>query len=334
MMRHVPVLLKEVLDSLQLNPGDNVIDCTVGDAGHAEKILEQTAPNGKLLAIDADPESILRAKQYLHEFGPLVIYARDNFAHLKNIVRQDNFGPVNGILMDLGWSSPQFAERGRGFSFQNLDEPLDMRYAIGDSRDAPLGRLTAANVLNTESEQALEKIFREYGEEHLSKEIAAAIVAKRKEQPIERTNQLVDIILATYRTKLSRPGRDPAHRRRCGTPPDGGGRRWKITTRIPWIGGLHPATKVFQALRIAVNDELGVIERALPQAVETLAPGGRLAVITFHSLEDRLVKHWFQKHDSKTIRLVNKKPIGPTRSEVESNPRSASAKLRVIEKIV
>ena len=300
-MRHVPVLLQEVIDALQLKPGIHAIDCTVGDGGHAEQILEATGPKGKLLAIDADPESLLRAKQYLYRFGDRVTCIRENFSELRAIVDEHPIGAIAAMLIDLGWSSPQFEERGRGFSFK-MDEPLDMRYAGGNQT------ATAAELVNTLSVAELERIFNEYGEEHLSREIAEAISQKRKETPITRTGQLVEIILATYRKKLN------------------------TDKEIPWIGGLHPATKVFQALRIAVNDELGVLERVLPQALSVLAPGGRLAVISFHSLEDRIVKHFFQKQTLHGFSLFNKKPIICSSVEYEQNTRARSAKLRVIEK--
>src|SRR3990167_2068072 len=173
-MRHVPVLLKEVIEALQLKSGMNTIDCTLGDAGHSEAILEKTGPNGRLLGIDADPESLLRAKQYLYRFDERVVYVRDNFAQLKKIVTENNFQPVDAIIMDLGWSSPQFAERGRGFSFQK-DEPLDMRY--GGAGD------TAAEILNTSSKKELELILKNYGEEKLAKEIAESIVLRRDATP-------------------------------------------------------------------------------------------------------------------------------------------------------
>lgn len=311
-MRHVPVLLNEVIEGLNLEPGKNVIDCTLGDAGHSEKILEMTAPNGKLLGIDADPEAILRAKQYLYNFEDRVIFARDNFENLEKIVDENNFKDVSGILMDFGWSSPQFAERGRGFSFEKLAEPLDMRYGgsrIGHELNELDTNYTASDLLNNLDEKALEKIFREYGEENLSKEIAGIIVENRKNKDIKTVGDLVEIILQIYRLKL------------------------KTDKEIPWVGGLHPATKVFQALRIAVNDEFGVIERVLPQAIEILKTGGRLAVITFHSTEDRIVKHYFKSQVGKTIELINKKPIVCSEKEYEENLRARSAKLRIVEKM-
>lgn len=309
MSRHVPVLLNEVIESLSLKPGMNIVDCTLGDAGHSEMILKATAPKGKLLGIDADPESLLRAKQYLYSFNERVVFARSNFANIKSVVQENDFKPVNGILIDLGWSSPQFEERGRGFSFLK-DEPLDMRY--GNEliiNNYKLIIKTAAEVVNNFSVAELEKIFREFGEEKLSKEISIGIIEYRRKQEIKTTKQLVDIILDVYRKKL------------------------KTEKEIPWVGGLHPATKVFQAIRMEVNKELSVIEEALPQAIEVLSAGGRLAVITFHSLEDRLVKHYFKKLESKQIKIITKKPITCGEEEYKNNPRARSAKLRVIEKI-
>ena len=309
-MKHVPVLLNEVIDLLQLKPGMNVIDCTLGDGGHAEKILEKMAPNGRLLGIDADPESILRAKKFLYPLQDRILFVRDNFVHLVEIVKREKFGPVHGIVMDLGWSLQQMEERGRGFSFQK-DEPLDMRYAPdGEIRNpkSEIRNLAAADLISDESEQQLARIFREYGEERLSRQIAEAIVKYRKRVKIETSKQLAEIVLAVYRRKL-------------GSKQD-----------VPWIGGMHPATKVFQALRIAVNDELGALEKTLPQAVSVLAPRGRLAVISFHSLEDRIVKHFFKSRKG-AVHIVTKKPVTPSETEVTENPRARSAKLRVAEKL-
>lgn len=304
-MRHEPVLLNEVLDALDLKPGKNIIDCTLGDAGHSEKILEKTAPTGVLLGLDMDPEAILRAKQFLYRFDGRARCVRENFDHLSAIVSQEAFHPVDGILMDFGWSTPQFEDRFRGFSFMNPEEPLDMRYGAGLQKTE-----TAADLLNTRDANELEQIFHVYGEESLSHDIAQAVVAKRPEKLFEKVEDFVGIVLETYRKKL------------------------KTDKEIPWIGGLHPATKVFQALRITVNDELGVIERALPQAIEVLSPGGRLAVITFHSLEDRIVKHYFKKLDvQQFVQSITKKPVVSSPEEASTNPRARSAKLRVVQKI-
>jgi 16S rRNA (cytosine1402-N4)-methyltransferase len=304
-MRHEPVLVNEVMDALDLKPGKKIIDCTLGDAGHSEKILEKIAPTGVLLGIDMDPEAILRAKQFLYRFDQRAVCVRENFEHLTTIVEEKKFGPVDGILMDFGWSTPQFEDRFRGFSFQNPEEPLDMRYGAGLQKTE-----TAVGILNTRRSEELEKIFHEYSEESLSREIAEAIIERRKEKLFEKVGDLVEVVLETYRKKL------------------------KTDKEIPWIGGLHPATKVFQALRIAVNDELGVIERVLPQAIEVLARGGRLAVITFHSLEDRIVKHYFKKLViQEHVVSITKKPVVCSPEEAERNSRARSAKLRVVQKI-
>lgn len=300
-MKHVPVLLSEAIDSLQLKSNQNVVDCTLGDAGHSEIILEKVAPKGKLLGIDLDAEAVLRSKRFLYRFEDRAVIARDNFANLKAIAEKNNFKPINAILLDLGWSTPQFEERGRGFSFLK-DEPLDMRYSTTEKE-------TAADIVNSYSESELAVIFKNFGEENLSKEIAKAIAGFRKNKKIEKTGELVEIILEVYRQKL------------------------RTNKEIPWIGGLHPATKVFQALRMEVNHELDSLKKVLPQAVEILASGGRLAVISFHSLEDRIVKQYFKSIAGRTIKLINKKPIIASQEETAVNSRARSAKLRVIEKI-
>ena len=220
-------------------------------------------------------------------------------------MKDSQFGLVQGILLDLGWSSPQFEDRGRGFSFAK-DETLDMHYSGAQSTS---NEVTAAELIVSAEQSELERIFKNYGEENLYKEIAAAIVAARTIKSIERTGELVEIVLQTYRTKL------------------------KTNKEIPWVGGLHPATKVFQALRIAVNDELGVVERVIPQAMQVLAPGGRLAIIAFHSLEDRIVKHMFKDLEVKKIgAIITKKPIECSPEEAAANTRARSAKLRLIQK--
>ncbi|MBT3419305.1 MAG: 16S rRNA (cytosine(1402)-N(4))-methyltransferase RsmH [Candidatus Magasanikbacteria bacterium] len=301
--RHVPVLLDEVIESLKLYPGAHVIDCTVGDGGHSEKILEATTPEGRLIAIDADPESLLRSKQRLYPFDGRVTFVRENFEKLEEIVKEHPIGSIHGVLMDFGWSSPQFSERNRGFSFEG-DEPLDMRYAAGKDN-----KQSAEDFINNESIEEIERVFATYGEERFANEVAWQIGEKRKKEKISTTKQLVDLILEVYRKKLN------------------------TEKEIPWIGGIHPATRIFQSIRIAVNNELGVIEDVLPQAVEVLQSGGRLAVITFHSLEDRIVKHFFKSIKDKSIHIITKKPIVCSNAEAKENPRARSAKLRVIEKI-
>ena len=309
-MRHAAVLVDEVIEMLRLEEGMHIIDCTLGDAGHAEKILESIGETGKYLGIDVDPEAIVRAKHFLHTYRTQTLFARDNFVHIKKIVKGTGFSPVNGILLDLGWSTPQFEERGRGFSFLQSDEPLDMRFGsdvANSSSDVP--SKTAADILHTHSADQLAQIFADYGEEKWSKEIAQDIVLCREKKAIATVADLVEIILQVYRRIL------------------------KTDKDVPWIGGLHPATKVFQALRITVNNELHVLEKTLPDAIDVLAPKGRLAVITFHSLEDRIVKHYFKSQTKKNIHIITKKPIMCSKEEYDRNPRARSAKLRVIEKI-
>ena len=302
-MRHIPVLLHETLQLLNLEPGMHVIDCTLGDAGHSEAILQVTAPDGKLLGIDADIEAVLRAKHKLYQFDSRVTFVRNNFSNLAEIVKKENFVPVHRILMDLGWSTPQFEERGRGFSFAKRNEPLDMRFGIG-------AVTTAEEILNTATEDELLEILEVYGEGEFAKHIASQIIEQRKKRPYRTVGHLVDTILDTYRAKL------------------------KSSADVPWIGGIHPATKVFQALRIAANDELGVVKQTIPQALEVLESGGRLAIITFHSLEDRIVKHAFKKlAGAGKCTLAINKPVSASPEEQKENPSSRSAKLRVIEKI-
>jgi 16S rRNA (cytosine1402-N4)-methyltransferase len=300
MKRHKPVLVEEVLQGLNLDSGDNTIDCTLGDGGHSEQILEKTAPNGKLLGMDADPESLLRAKKYLHNYKDRITFVRSNFKHIKEVVEQEEFEDIRGILMDLGWSSTQFREEKRGFSFKR-DEPLDMRYH-------PEGK-TAADLVNRLPEKKLAFLLRKYGEEDFNDKIAKKIVEKRKDKKIETTDQLTEIVLQVYREVLN------------------------TDKEVPYTGKTHPATQVYQALRIAVNEELKTLKEALPQAIDVLEVGGRIAVISFHSLEDRIVKHFFKGKQGKKIKIINKKPITASEEELQENQKARSAKLRIAEKI-
>jgi len=302
-MSHIPVLSEEVIKFLRLSAGDNVVDCTLGDGGHAKRILEETAPDGKLLGIDCDLESLNRSREFLSASEKRIVFVNDNFRNLKSIISNNFNEKINGILMDLGWSTPQFEERGRGFSFNASaeDEPLDMRYSAESG-------ITAQEIVNTYSEKELSEIFRQYGEEKFHKEIAAKIFERRMVKKINNCRDLSEIILSVYRKKL------------------------KSSLDIPRIRKIHPATKTFQALRIAVNDELESLKQALPQALDALCPKGRLVVITFHSLEDRIVKHYFKTVSHLGI-IITKKPIVASLSEIKRNPKARSAKLRVIEKI-
>lgn len=309
-MAHFPVLLRDTINLLCLQPGDKVIDATFGEGGHSREILKKIGPEGWLLGIDADADNIARAKK-IPKFNKRVILVNDNFCYLKKIAEKHNFYPVQAILMDLGWASRQFEESGRGFSFLR-DEPLDMRYdrksqisnlksQINFKSQIQNSKLTASIIVNEWSEAEIGRILREYGEERNWREIARAIVVARQKAPIKTTQDLVNLVLSL-----------------------------KLKVRN---SRLHPATKVFQALRIAVNDELNNLRQVLPQAREILAPGGRLAVISFHSLEDRIVKQFFKSQSGKILKIITKKPITPSREEIKANPRSRSAKLRVAEKI-
>jgi 16S rRNA (cytosine1402-N4)-methyltransferase len=303
---HVPVLPREVLEGLQVEPGGRFVDATLGAGGHAHEILTASAPDGELLGLDRDPEALSIAADRLAPFGDRAKLVHASFADLKEIAADAGFTDADGILFDLGLSSLQLEDAERGFSFL-VDGPLDMRF------DPTSGGPTAADLVNRLSAEELADLIFRYGEERQSRRIARAIVEAR---PIRTTTQLVEVIKETV------------------------GRR---------RGRLHPATLTFQALRIAVNEELAAIERALPQAVETLAIGGRLAVIAFHSLEDRIVKR-FMRRESKdcicsrelpictcdhraSVKRIVRKPIRPTEDEVASNPRARSARLRVAERI-
>jgi len=294
---HQPVLLKEVLGYLNPQSNQNFIDATVGDGGHAKEILKCIAPNGKLLAIDRDAESIIRAKTNLAEFRDRVLFINDSFGNIRKIAEEAmsqirSFGLINGVLFDFGVSSTQLENSGRGFSFQK-DEILDMRFDVKTS-------VTAEDIVNEYSEADLAKIFFNFGEEHRAKKIAKAIVIARKHKRIKTTGELVRII-------------EIAAKRR---------------------NRLHPATLIFQALRIEVNDEIAEIKKALDDILKILANDGRVAFISFHSLEDRLIKNWAKNLDKENkIKILNKKPIIASAEELRINPRSRSAKLRIIEKL-
>jgi 16S rRNA (cytosine1402-N4)-methyltransferase len=289
---HIPVLLKETVELLNLYSNDSVIDGTVGLGGHAAVILEKTSPDGRLLALDRDPRQIVTAKKNLAKFDKRVVLIHDSFANLAKHAYDQGFTTVAAVLLDLGFSSVHVDDPARGFSFQS-EGPLDMKYD-------PTGELTAADIVNTWSETELARIFLVYGDEKNSRKIARAIVEAREEKKFVTTTDLAQLI--------------------------------EVIT--PRCGKVHPATKVFQALRIVTNDELGELERALPEIVEVLKPGGRLAIITFHSLEDRIVKAFFRKQENKTLKIINKHVIVPSEEEIKVNPRSRSAKLRVVERLV
>lgn len=293
---------------LNPQPNENTIDGTLGDGGHAEKILDATGPKGKLLGIDLDPRALETARKRLAKFGSRFSSVQGNFSSMEELAMRENFEHPSIILLDLGLRTAELEASGRGFSFKR-DEPLDMRFD-------PSGLHTAGRIVNDSSREELEKILHLFGEEPLAREIVGAIVSRRKRDPITTTGQLSEIVLSVYRKKL------------------------KSKKDIPWIGGLHPATRTFQALRIKTNDELEHLRATLPQAVRLLGKGGRLAVISFHSLEDRIVKRFFKESsstkvsdDRQVLRILTKRPIVPSEEEIKQNPASRSAKLRVAEKI-
>jgi 16S rRNA (cytosine1402-N4)-methyltransferase len=303
---HIPVLPREVIENLFVQPGGRYIDCTLGSGGHSQAILEQSFPGGQLLGIDADPDALKVARERLAKFSNSVLLVNDNFVNLKDICLRYDFFPVHGILFDLGLSSPQLDEEGRGFSFQH-DAPLDMRFN-------PAQRTTAADIVNTYPELELARIIKTYGEEINSRQIARKIVQKR---PLRTTGELADVVEEAT-----------------------GGRH----------GRIHPATRTFQALRIVVNHEMENLESSLNQALSLLGFGGRIAVISYHSLEDRVVKHFMQKESKNclcppeamkctcdhkaNLKIITRKIIMPSFAESELNPRSRSAKLRVAERII
>jgi 16S rRNA (cytosine1402-N4)-methyltransferase len=305
---HTSVLLDEALHHLAVQPGGRYVDCTLGAGGHSLAIMRETEPGGLLLGIDADPHAIEFARGTLDEYPDSVHLVNANFRDLKAVAEKINFTPVHGVLFDLGLSSMQLSEEGRGFSFQT-EAPLDMRFSETQT-------LTAADILNNYREDDLANLIWEYGEERFSRRIARAIVRAR---PLETTTQLANTVQRAV--------------------PDGRPRK----------GRIHPATRTFQALRIAVNDELATLTTALEQARDILGPGGRLVVIAFHSLEDRIVKQFFQRESRDCIcppeqpvctcnhraslKTLTRRPIKPSDEEIERNPRSRSARLRAAERI-
>jgi len=295
-MIHTAVLTKEVLQYLDPKQNENFVDCTIGEGGHSEQILAKTGPDGKVLGIDLDPYQIVASQWLCVQFKDRIILANDSYVNLSEIAERKNFNPVNGILLDLGMSSAQLEGTQKGFSFK-VDQGLDMRY-----NDEGSYSLTAEKIVNEWSEEKVEEVLKNYGEEKFAKKIAKNIIEQRKQGRIKTTFQLIEIIK-------------------------------DATPSAYWRGKIHYATRTFQALRIAVNDELENIKRVLPQAVSLLAPEGRLVIISFHSLEDRIVKNFLiSEFKKETLKILTKKPITASRDEMAKNPRSKSAKLRAITK--
>ena len=291
---HLPVLIEQVIEFLDPHPDGIYVDCTLGGAGHALKILERSSPTGRLIGIDRDGEAIEEAHIRLKPYEARTTLIHGNFSDLRDILRELNISKVEGIVMDLGVSYQQLIDEKRGFSFQS-EGPLDMRM---DQTQ----RETASKLINTLSGEELEGILRRYGEGRWGRKIAKAIVRHRQKTPIVTTTQLRDIISSAV---LKPPRR------------------------------IHPATKAFQAIRIAVNDELNNLEKAIRDGIPLLRSGGRLCILSFHSLEDRIVKESFRQYEKLTglITIITKKPIAPSKGEISENPRARSAKLRVAERV-
>jgi len=310
MFEHTTVLLKEAVEGLNIKSDGIYVDCTLGGAGHSSLILTRLGAGGKLYAFDQDETAIANAKEKLSEFGDRLVIIKSNFLYLKEELEKHGVHKVDGVLYDLGVSSPQLDTPERGFSYHH-DAPLDMR--MDNEAD-----ISAYDVINHWAYEDLVRIFFRYGEEKFSKQIARKIEAARAVKPIETTAELVELIKEAI----------PAPARRKGG---------------------HPAKRIFQAVRIAVNDELAVFEQSLNQAIDLLNPEGRISVITFHSLEDRICKAAFKKASETPnlppglpiipdeykpiLKLVSRKPILPSEEEVEQNNRARSAKLRIAEKL-
>lgn len=298
---HIPVLYNEILKYLDIQPGENFIDGTLGDGGHTLGILSRNAPDGKVLAIDWDMEMIKRVITRISDFDlrERLILVNDNFANLKKIVGKYNFNNISGVLFDLGMSSFHIEESGRGFTFLK-DEPLSMSFAGGNSdEDFP----DAEEIINNYSGEKLAEIFKEYGGERFARPIAQKIVAARIAGPIKTTKELIGVIKSAVPAKYRH-------------------------------GRIHFATRIFQALRIEVNREIENLKSVLPQAFDVLNSGGRLAAISFHSLEDKQVKNFFREKKSKgEADILTKKPLKPSWEEVKDNPRARSAKMRAAVKI-
>jgi len=307
---HETVLLEEAVEALRPQPGGVYVDATLGGGGHTARLLERSAPDGAVIAFDQDETAIAHAEPLKRQYPGRLTLVKANFAEMEERLRALGVTAVDGVLFDLGVSSPQFDLPERGFSYWH-EGPLDMRM----DRHQPL---TAREIVNEWDERELARIIREYGEERFAASIARAIARARSKKPIETTTELAEIVKSAI----------PAAARRSGP---------------------HPARRTFQAIRIAVNDELGALERGMEAAFRALKPGGRLSVITFHSLEDRAVKRLFQTWAQGCIcppefpvcqcgrkplgRMVSRKPVTPSSEELERNPRARSAKLRAFEKL-
>lgn len=308
---HKSVLPEETIDNMNIKPGGIYVDGTLGGGGHSYRILKKLSGKGRLIGIDQDSDAICAATERLEEFGDMVTIVRDNYHNISKVLKSLGINSVDGILLDLGVSSFQLDTIGRGFSYKE-DCPLDMRM---DDRN----EITAEDIVNDYEEMELYRIIKEYGEDKFAKNIAKHIVAARKKQRITSTGQLSDIIKSA------------------------------IPMKVRASGG-HPAKKTFQAIRIELNRELDVLEDSIDMMIDLLNDRGRLCIITFHSLEDRIVKNGFRKNENPCIcppdfpvcicgkkakgKVITRKPIVPSKKELEDNKRAKSSKLRVFERII
>ncbi len=306
---HVPIMLSDCITSLNIKPDGIYVDATMGGAGHSSEIIKALSKGGRLIGFDRDPSAIEASKARLSSYGEQVTYINRNYSEIKNTLSELSIPAIDGALMDLGVSSHQLDEASRGFSYMH-DAPLDMRMNPNDA-------LSAFDVVNTYSKEALEQILFDYGEERWAKRIVEFMIDARSKKPIETTFELVDVIK-------------------------------KAVPKDARKDGPHPAKRTFQAIRIEVNNELGLLKDAVSDFIDSLAPGGRLAIITFHSLEDRIVKTAFRDKEKGCTcppeypvcvcgiesagKVITRKPILPTEDEINENPRARSAKLRVFQK--
>lgn len=309
--KHIPVLYHEIMEIMAPKPGEFFVDCTLGGGGHSKGFLERTSPDGLLIGIDQDPNALVAARQNLSAYDGRVMCVHSNYSDLDRILNQYAPEGIDGILFDIGVSSYQLDEKDRGFSYMQ-DAPLDMRMN-------PQQKLSAYTVVNTYSEDELNRILKEYGEEKWARRIAKFIVEFRAQKPLETTGELVDLI----RRAIPKGAREE---------------------------GSHPAKRTFQAIRIEVNDELGVLSRTIGAAIKHLNKGGRLGIISFHSLEDRIVKEQFRYYASSCVcppempicqcgkvaevKILTRKPVTAKDEELGENTRAKSAKFRAVEKIV
>ncbi|MFA5185638.1 MAG: 16S rRNA (cytosine(1402)-N(4))-methyltransferase RsmH [Patescibacteria group bacterium] len=292
---HTAVMTEEAMDALKPRSGGKYIDATLGGGTQSTEILKRSGPDGRVMSLDVDPTALARARQRKSEFGERWTIVESNFRDIAKAARDNGFDQADGVLLDLGLSSDELVDPSKGLSFQ-VEGPLDMRLGPQANSDG----LTAADIVNGWRQEEIEKILREYSEERMARKIAEAIVKRRKTQRIVTTTDLSELISATVPRYYDR-------------------------------GRIHPATRTFQALRIAVNDELGALQSALAGASEILKPGGTLCVISFHSLEDRVAKVFIKSADD--LEPLTKKPMVPSAEEIKDNPRSRSAKLRAATKL-